>query len=1595
LPLTPNGKINRKALPAPEASAAESEYVAPRTPTEEKLAAIWAEVLSVPRIGAEDNFFELGGHSLLATRVLSRLRSTLQVELPVRALFEAPTLSAFALKLEQARLSQGPTTALPQLSIARIGDIPLAFAQQRLWFLDQLEPGSPVYNIPSALHLTGSLNTEALRRAFEELVRRHESLRTTFASHDGQPVQLIAPALSIPLDVLDLQDVPASKREDRAREMIHQEALRPFDLAHGPLLRAALLRLASDDHVLLVTMHHIVSDGWSMGVLVREVASLYAALASGKPPALPPLPLQYADFALRQRSWMQGEVLDSQLRFWKQQLSGAPLALELPTDKPRPAVQTFRGASLPVALPKALSDSIKSLSTRLGVTPFMTLLAGFQVLLHRYSRRDDISVGSPIAGRRNTELEGLIGFFVNTLVLRSRFSPESSFRDLLLQVRDTTLAAYEHQDLPLEKLIEELQPQRDLSRPPLFQVMFVLQNAPSEALTLPGLTLKQLELSSSTSKFDWTLALTDAPNGFAGVLEYNTDLFERDTAASAMEHLRVLLEAAVSHPESRLSDLPLLSAAEKHKLLVEFNGPLAGYPRDVCLHQLIEAQVERTPDAIALTFEGQSLTYRELDSRANQLAWHLRSLGVGPESRVGLCLERSPEMVVSLLATLKAGGAYVPLDPAYPQERLSWMLEDAHPTVLLVQEHLLPRLPSQGAHVVCVDSGQAGISTQPRHAPPAQATANSLAYIIFTSGSTGRPKGAMNEHHAVVNRLLWMQDEYRLGAHDVVLQKTPFSFDVSVWEFFWPLMQGARLVLAKPGGHQEPNYLAHLIAQERVTTLHFVPSMLKVFLEEPELERCTSLERVVCSGEALPVELQNECLQRLPHAELHNLYGPTEAAVDVTYYACKAREALRSVPIGRPVANTAIRILDSRLQPVPVGVSGELYIGGVQVGRGYRARPDLTAERFIPDAFSDTPGARMYRTGDVARWLPDGNIEYLGRADFQVKIRGLRIELGEIETQLAQHPAVRQVAVVAREDRPGDKRLVAYVVSTSETDPTGELRSFLQSRLPEHMVPSAFMVLDTLPLSPNGKLDRRALPAPETTGSAVEYIAPRTPTEEKLAAIWAEILSVPRVGAEDSFFVLGGHSLLATRVISRLRSAFQVELPVRAFFEAPILSAFARKLDEAQGKQAQSAPRTARPMPTERSAERPLSFAQQRLWFLDQFEPGSPFYNIPAALRLSGQVDTEALRRAFEELVRRHESLRTTFSSRDGKPVQVVAPALSVPLEVRDLLDVHASELEARAHELMRQETLRPFDLARGPLVRTSLLRLAPSDHILLVTLHHIVSDGWSMGVLVREVATLYAAFASGQRPSLPPLPIQYADFAHWQRSWLRGEALDAQVRYWKQQLSGAPAHLELPTDRPRPPVQSVRGAQYSFRLPPELSAALTATSKQHGVSLFMTLLAGFQALLSRYSGQDDIVVGSPIAGRRTTELEGLIGFFVNTLVLRSRVSPEASFRDLLMQVRDTTLGAYEHQDLPFEKLVEHLSPERSLGHSPLFQVMLTLQNTPSGELRLPGLTLRPVELESTTSKFDLSLALAESPQGILGALTYKTDLFDSDTVAR
>ncbi|HEV7667237.1 MAG TPA: amino acid adenylation domain-containing protein, partial [Thermoanaerobaculia bacterium] len=1599
LPKTLTGKVDRKALPPPTAGPdRQREYVAPRNQTEELLGGIWSGLLGLETVGVTDNFFELGGHSLLATRLLSRVRESFKVELPLQTLFSAPTLERLALRVESAMRSGAGVDGPPLVPAPRDRRLRLSFAQQRLWFLDQLEPGDSTYNLPMVLRLAGRLEVDVLRRALAEIVRRHESLRTTFDAGDDEPVQRIhPPSDATRLPVLDLGGLAATAGEREAERLGREEARRPFDLARGPLLRVHLLRLGGRLHHALATLHHIVSDAWSTGVLTREVGLLYRAYAEGRPSPLPELAIQYADFAEWQRGRLAGELLAKEIAYWRDALAGAPPVLELPTDRPRPAMRSSRGSARAAVLPRALASSLAKLGRSRGATRFMTLLAGFHVLVARLARVDDVSIGTPIAGRNRIETEGLIGFFVNTLVLRAQLGDEPTFLALLDRVRRSALAAQAHQELPFEKLVEELAPERSLSHSPLFQVMFVLQNAPRAELELPGLTLDALAQEGGAAKFDLTLTLVEGDEELHATAEYATDLFDGASIVRLLEHYGTLLDGVAAGPDRAVSDLPLLSSGELGQLLREWNDS-GTVTTEQALHELVEAQTERTPEAIAVLADSGWLTYRDLEVSATRLARHLQALGVAPETRVGIFAERSLEMVVGLLAVLKAGGAYVPLDPDYPRERLAFMLDDSRVPVLLTQQRLAAALPEHDAQVVYLDAAWAESSGDDERRPVVAAGRvhpDHAAYVIYTSGSTGRPKGAINTHRAIVNRLLWMQDAYRLDATDRVLQKTPFSFDVSVWEFFLPLLSGARLVIARPGGHQDPAYLRRTIVDRGITTVHFVPSMLHAFLAEDDVDRCVSLVRVIASGEALPWDLEQRFFARLPAVELHNLYGPTEASVDVTAWACGADEGTRSiVPIGRPIANAQIYLFDRRLRPVPLGATGELYIGGMPLARGYLGRPKLTAEKFVPDPFGECPGARLYRTGDLARHRQDGAIEYLGRTDHQVKLRGFRIELGEIESALVDHPSVGEAVLVLREDSPGDRRVVAYVVGRDGGTPsTVELGGFLRGRLPEHMAPSAIVALDRLPLTPNGKLDRRALPAPSRQLEAATFEAPRTEIETVLAAIWSEVLRVEEVGAHDDFFALGGHSLLATQVMSRVRRILRLELPLRVLFSAPTLSGLAAAVErELRSAGALEAPPI---LPVPRDGALPLSFAQQRLWFLDRLEPGNPAYNSFVAFRISGALRPEILERSLGALVERHESLRSTFEDADGIPAQRVMPppAHSLPQIALMVLLPAAREIEVK--RLAGSFATRPFDLQRGPLLRACLVGTGEAEHVAFLCLHHIVADGWSLGILMREVTALYQAFAAGRPSDLPPLPVQYPDYADWQRHWLRGEVLEGFIAYWRDQLAGAPPLLALPLDRPRPGVQSYAGAAQAFALSPELSRALRDFGRRAGATPFMTMLAGFEVLVQRYSGQSDLSIGTAIANRNRFETEGLIGFLVNTLVLRTRLADDPTCGALLERVRDVALDAYAHQDMPFEKLVEELQPQRNLAHAPLFQIGFDFQNWSLESFALAGLELRRMRFDSVASKFDLTVTTNEAGGSLLGGIEYNTDLFDAPTIAR
>ena len=1058
-----------------------------------------------------------------------------------------------ALLLEEAGVK---TQAIPRVN-RDAGPLPLSFAQQRLWFLDQLAPGNPVYNIPWVMRLAGPLDVAALEAALGEVVRRHEVLRTTFSTVGEKPVQVIAPALVLTLGVTDLRHLPAAERAAEAGRLATEEGRRGFDLGRGPLIRLGLLRLADEEHVLLLTIHHVVSDGWSMGVLMNELAALYEAFRAGRPSPLPELPVQYADFAQWQRQWLQGEVLEEQLAYWRKQLGGDLAALELPADRPRPAVPTFTGTTAARALPGGLTRAMEALGRQEGVTPFMVALAALQALLHRYTGQDDIVVGSPIAGRNRTEIEPLIGFFVNMLVLRTDLSGDPTFRELLARVREVTLGAYAHQDLPFERLVDIVRPERDPTRAPLFQASFSLQGAATNVLRLAGVTVALDGVDLGTSRFDLSLTMGEGPDGLAINAEYSTALFDDGTIARMMRHFQTVLEGALAGPGRRLSELPLLDEEERRRMLVEWNDTRRDFVC-ACAHTLFEAQVERTPDGVAATFEGRQLTYSELNRRANQLAHHLRRLGVGPETLVGICVERSLEMVVGVMGILKAGGAYLPLDPTYPRDRLQFMLEDAAAPVLLTQERLLPVLPEHGARVICLDAGWDEVARESADNPENIATPASLAYVIYTSGSTGKPKGVLIEHRAVANFIASTTSIFEVTPKDRILQFASLCFDVSVFEMFTALLSGATLVLGSRETLLSPPALTQLMKEGGVTITDLPPAMMTLL---PSEEFTT--ERIVfVGGEAFSGDLVNRWA--LPGRHLYNGYGPTESTVTMTLKECLGTWT-QSPPIGRPMPNHQVYILDKHLNPVPVGVPGEMYIGGVGLARGYLNRPDLTAAAFIANPFGAEPGARLYRTGDLARFLPNGDVDFLGRVDTQVKIRGFRIELGEVEAALSKHPAVKQAVVQAREDTPGAKRLVAYLLCDPGAAPSvGDLRAFLGRHLPGYMVPSAFVMLESLPLTQSGKVDLRALPVPPAGRPDLgqEFVEARTPAEEALAEkVYADILGVERVGIHDNFFELGGNSIQAAQLISRVRTMFQVDIPLRTIFEAPTVARLAEVVE--------------------------------------------------------------------------------------------------------------------------------------------------------------------------------------------------------------------------------------------------------------------------------------------------------------------------------------------------------------------------------------------------------------------------------------------------
>lgn len=1590
--------LERKARAAKSStSIGEPPSNVAQTPLEQKLAAIFAELLQIPRPGRHDSFVELGGHSLLASQLLTRVHSEFGVLVPIERFFAAPTLAELASAIEEGQKPNGLAglSSVPMRPVPRDQPLPLSLGQETLWFLDQLEPGNATYNCPAVLRASGKLDFEITRRAFEAVVHRHEALRSTFQLRDDVRIVEIQPPGPLPFPVIDLTDLPIEEREAKAQELGDCEGRKPFDLARGPLIRLSALRLGEDEHIILMTVHHIVYDGWSTGVLVHEFVSNYRAIAEGRPIAHPQLPIQYADFAAWQRRCLEEGLLDGQLEFWKKQLRGVPPLLALPTDRPRPQVWSFRGATVPIHFPPELLAELRSVSKANGVTLFMTLLAAFQTLLHRYAGQDDICVGSPIANRNRPEMEGLIGFVVNTLVLRGDLSGNPTFRELLSRTRATALAAYSHQDVPFERVMQAVNPNRDVRHSSLFQVLFVLQNAAVRLPPLPGVESKfQFDVHNGTSKFDLTLGLTETAEGLVGILEYNTDLFDASTVERMAKHLHRLLEEVSRDPNRPIDDLPLLSETERSAIVAYGLGDRVLGNAGRCLHELFELAVDNRPDS-EVVWGDVRLTYRELNRQANQLARHLQQRGVGPDTLVGLCLERSIEMIIGVLATLKAGGAYVPLDPALPRERLATVLTDCKPALVLTQKRLAADLPVDSDRVEVLDAPNPVWQSQSDGNPQSGVTPHNLAYVIYTSGSTGTPKGCMIEHRSVVNTFDGWEAAYHLSSLKSYLLMANFAFDVCTGDMFRALGSGGKLVLCPTETLLDPERLLALIRREAIEYVEVVPAVMRPILRHLEVtgEDLRPVKLVVCGSDVWYGGEFRRLRRALgPHTALMNSYGLTEAAIDNAYFDGDDSHLADDgpIPIGRPYANQQLVVLDPRGQIQLIGVPGELHAGGPGLARGYLNAPDLTAEKFLSNP--ERPGERLYKSGDLARVLPNGDFELLGRTDNQVKVRGFRIELGEIEATLAQHPGVRDAAVVAREDVRGFKRLVAYVVPREDGPAASatDLRAFLGGKLPDYMVPTIFVPLAEMPITSNGKVDRKALPTPDLNRPDVahEYVAPQTPVEEKLASIWADVLRIERVGSRDSFFELGGHSLVATQVLSRVRAEFGVELPLRKLFESPVLAEFGRAVEAAErSKQGPSLVRT-------EGDEVPLSFGQQRLWFLDRLEPGNSAYHLSAAVRLTGELDTARLQWCLDSINARHDLLRTSFPAPDGKPTAVVSPATSVIVPITDLSGLPIAEREPRVRALAQEHYRRPFDMERGPLYRVHLLRLAEREHVALVTMHHIISDGWSIGVFLRELGQLYVLESNGRREPLPPLPIQYADYTRWQHDWLKGDVHRQHLEFWTKHIGDAPQILDLPTDRPRPPLLSTRGAARTRTLRPELAEAVRHFSQREGVTTFMTMLAAFHALLSRYSGQNDLLIGTPVANRNRVELEGLIGFFVNTLVLRGDLRGDPTFREFVGRVREDALQAFAHQELPFEHLVEALKPQRDPSRTPLFQVMFS-DETAQASLSLPGLSLQTVPLERGTAMFDLTLTVADDGGDLVVSAEYNSDLFDESTITR
>ncbi|MEM9537940.1 MAG: amino acid adenylation domain-containing protein [Cyanobacteria bacterium P01_E01_bin.42] len=1594
LPLTATGKVDRRSLPQlPRLSSANLAIVLPQTPTEEKLARIWSEVLKLPEIGRKNNLFELGGNSLHASQILVRVSEQFGIDLPLKTIFDAPTIAQFAVYLESAQTG----TTLPPLEPAPKSEkIPLSLSQKRLWFLDSLEQNKSIYNLLRGFRLLGKPDRVCLEQALQAIVTRHDILRTTFPEREGIPQQEIASSFSVHLNIVDLQDLASEQQNLKIRGIIAEMQGFEFNLTCLPLFNFVLIHLSDREHYFLFSFHHIITDDWSVQVFLKELSLLYESYLQNKPAPLSSLPVQYADYTHWQQQYLTGEAMEKQLEYWRSQLTDIPSLLELPTDFSRTSIAAFQSGIIPLNIDRETTQKLQALSRRSQTTLFVTLLTAFSILLSRYSNQEDIVVGTGIANRNPVVTEQLIGFFVSTLALRIKLADNPTFLHLCDRVAQTVLNAHAHGNVPFDRIVESLKIERYPNDCPIFQVLFILQNISQETLLFPDIETGVIDLNKPTAgaNFDLTLSLQEREGELFGKLEYNANLFTSKTIAGMADCFRILVEAIADRPEEKLAHYPLLSPEEQHKILVEWNRTESEYPRHACIQALFEEQVAQNPEAIALIFQTETLTYQELNQKANRLAHYLQTLGVGNESLVGVCLERSPQLIIALLGIIKAGGAYLPLDPTYPSDRLALMVKDADVEIILSETSLRNHLPKVPYSLDLEERAEEIAQYSPENAIAAT-PATSLAYVMYTSGSTGKPKGVSVTHRNIL-RLVKNTNYISFNTDDTFLQLASPSFDAATWEIWGSLLNGVRLVLFP---ERQPSLvtLGRILRQHRVTALFLTTRLFQLIIDE-RLKDLQPLRLLLTGGEVSSTAHLEKCRQVLQHCQLVHVYGPTENTTFTSYYPILSkRERVESIPIGRPIANTRVYILDPQKQPVPIGVAGELYTGGDGVARGYLNRPELNAERFIKSPFVE--GDRLYKTGDLARYLPDGNIEFLGRIDRQVKIRGFRIEPGEIEAVLCQHPQVKQAIAIVQENDIGDKSIVVYAIAKKISFKLEELRHFLQQQLPHYLQPSAIAVLERFPLTTNGKINFRALPDPDLEQKREkEFIAPRTPTEIAIANIFALVLKQERVGIEDNFFHLGGHSLLASQAISRLCQHFDLEIPLKLLFEQPILEDLARSVDAMRSDRQTALPLIPPILPRSISQETkiPLSFAQEDIWLDLQNNPDPSIYNSGVNLRFAETLSPEILTRSINEIIKRHEILRTTFPLVEDRPVQAIVPDMKLSLKIVRLQDIPPTEREAEALKITRRERKQPFDLTLSPLIRIVLLQLSSAENWLLISMHHIITDGGSIDIFLQELETLYLAFSRGLPSPLPEVPLQYADFTLWQQQRLKAGNLQKQHDYWLKKLIPPQQQQKQSEKESQTQLTNCRASDYSLVLKKNLVASLKNLSRNQNFTLSTIIFASLKILLFKCSSQREILVMATIGNRINSDIEKMLGCFINDVILRSEVDEQQTGLEFLDRVRETLEEAISNQEIPFHKIKKSVKSKRQL----ILSASVAIEPPSEGFKQMSGWRFSPqqTKTELWTQEIPLEIyisSLSRDSETIAIKTVYSTDLFPGDAIKK